>query len=337
MKSETKEAMALVGQFELLAPFKPTERKNGKQGYIGWQKLAIEVAGKIILAYPVPGAALANKKSLLAELKNYQKEWLVDEANYFPVLSIIRCFRETVNLLFAVIQAEINKTYLERVDSRSSDKNRIECDMSIYLQKAFDILQLASSGASKAVLKWEDVSCALAIVSGRRQSEIHYSAVFEVAGTYELYYSGQLKGKNKKVDNEKIFDHVFTIPTLIPARLVVGGLEWLEREGKRLDRATGSAEQVNKTWGKYLSRRAKSDWEIIPDDFWKKVDIRDKWTYHKLRGIYYSCCLYRYLKENNTFFAAKKKALEILGDSDHKTLTTYERVEIKPGSLTRID
>ena len=337
MKSETKEAMALVGQFELLAPYKPTERKNGKQGCIGWQKLAIGVAGKIIQEYPVPGAALANKKKLLAELKTYDKEWLVDEANYFPVLSIIKCFRETINLLFAVIQAEINKTYLERVKDRSTDKNRIECDMSVYLQKAYDILLLASQGASKSDLKWEDVSCALALVSGRRQSEIHYSAVFKVADTYTLYYSGQLKGKNKKVDDVKVFDHVFLIPTLIPAHLVVSGLEWLEREGKRLDRATGSAELVNSKWGKCISKRARTDWKLISDDFWQNVDDRDRWTYHKLRGIYYCCCIYRYIKEDNTFFAAKQLALEILGDGDHKTLTSYERVEIKPGSLTRID
>lgn len=336
MKAETKQAIALVQKFEALTPFKARERKSGKEGLPGWQMLALQTAKQIKDEYETSASTLAVKKKILAELKSYQKDWLIDAANYYPVQTIISHFREALNFLFAECQLGVNQDYRNRVEARSTDENRIECDLTVYLQKAYKVLTLASEGATKEVLKWEDVSCAIALVTGRRMSEIHYSAIFEATDSHALNFQGQLKGKEKRVNREKVFDHVYSVPSLIPASLVVEGLKWLKREGKRLDRKTGSAEQVNKTWGKYLARRAKSEWQIIEDEVWQEVDAIDKWTYHKLRGIYYSCCLHNYLSENLSFFSAKKKALEILGDGDHKTLESYERVDIKSGSLTKI-
>ena len=162
MKAETKQAMALVQQFEALTPFKLRDRKVGKEGLIGWQMLAVQTARDIKTEYPSSASCLAVKKKLLAELKAYKKEWVLDSANYHPVQTIVTHFREALNFLFAEFQMDVNQEYRSRVEARSTDENRIECDLTAYLQKALEVLKLASSGATKEVLKWEDVSCAIA-------------------------------------------------------------------------------------------------------------------------------------------------------------------------------
>ena len=339
IKAETKLAVDLVRNFEALAPLSLRDRKNGKrvgnEMIPGWQVRAIETSQFIKSQYELPQSALSAKKRLLAELSKFDKSWLLDAATYHPVKTTITHFRECLNLLFSEYQASINEKYLERVDLRSSDEKRIICDVSPYLRKAFEVLTAVANGASRNDVKWEDVSCALALVTGRRMSELHYSAEFEVTGHYELSFRGQLKGKARLVGSDKLIDHTFIILTLIPADLVVAGMAWLDREGKRADRANGTPEQVNKTWGKYLSRRAKSDWEIIKDAEWQEVDALDKWTYHKFRGLYLICCLAN-LQEMVSYASIQRKAPSLIGDQDMKALEPYLRVDIAPGSLTKI-
>lgn len=335
LKYETKLAIELVQQFERLTPLSPKYRKSGKEGLKGWQVLAVETATRLKTEYELPQSALSSKKRLLAELKGFSKEWLMDKQTFHPVQTIIAHFRETLNLLFSEIQNGVNEEYRNRVDTRSADGNRIEIDLSEWLAKAETTLQKVVNGVSREDLKWEDVSCALALATGRRMSELHYSAVFQHSAEYELVFSGQLKGKNRTESGDKLINHEFTIPTLVKAELCIAGLEWLAANDKRADKKTGSPELVNKRWAKYVGGKARSDWQIVTDEIWQSVDPKDKWTFHKFRGLYFIACLSN-LAERATFSSIKRLAPLILGDSDIKAIEPYERFDITPNSKTRI-
>lgn len=354
-KTEQRLAREIVEHFELLAPYTPTKRKKGvndtEQGFIeGWQRKAVDVEQHLkdhakadldlsddtsVMQYK--RSAVAAKKRFLSELKGYNQSWLKDHGNYHPVNTIIKHFRETLNLLFSAFQDDINTEYRNRVETRSDDSNRIECDLTEYLKKAQQTLTLCSQDADSKEVNWRDVSCALALVTGRRQSEIHWSATFTRVSDYEAVFTGQLKGKTRKAKgtDTDVFDHKFTIPTLLNVDLAIAGLTWLDNQGKRLDRKTGNATQVNKKWGKYCSSQVREVWCIIPDEIWKETDPQDKWTYHKLRGLYFIACLTN-LGENRSFSSLKRYAPQILCDSDIKAIEPYERIDIKNGSTTKI-
>jgi len=337
-KLETKWAVELVRNFEALTPLSLRDRKSGKsvegEWLPGWQARAIETAQHIKTEYELPQSALSAKKRLLSELTMFDKSWLRDEATYHPVKTTIAHFRECLNLLFAEYQNQVNTDYKDRVDHRSSDENRIECDIGVYLSKAHSVLTEVANGATRKEVKWQDVSCALALVTGRRMSEIHQSGVFTALGDYELRFTGQLKGRGRKVDGQKLIENMFVIPTLVNTALVMTALEWLNNEGKRLG-TDGTPEQVNKTWGKYLSQRTKSDWQVITDEEWQQVDLKDKWTYHKLRGMYFIACVNNYEKRG-VFASISRMAPDILGDSNLQALVPYMRIDLTPGSLTKI-
>jgi len=340
VKTETKLAMALVRNLEAIAPLSLKDRKAGKVvGGVflpGWKAKSVEIADDLKEKYPVVQSAIDGKKRLLTELGKFDKSWLLDTANFYPVKTSIAHFRESLNLLFAIDQAKVNASYRERVSDRSGDASRIECDLSQWLAKAFDVLTKVAQGANRKEIRWEDISCALILVTGRRMSELHYSAAFTKSGDHELIFTGQLKGKGRTVDGDKLINHPFTIPCLVPAELAIAGLAWLEREGKRADRGDqDGAERVNKTWAKYLSKRCKTDWQIIPDSTWQSVDPADKWSFHKFRGLYFVACLAK-MEQSVSFSSIKRLAPSILGDADLSAIEPYERIDIKPGSTVTI-
>jgi hypothetical protein len=339
MKLETKQAIAIVHQLEALAHLPLKERETGKRKLCGWRKLAEMTAIDIQESYSSKPSQIAAKKRISAELKGFKKDWLQEPENFHKIQTMITRFMETLDTLFYVIQSSVNSKYRNRVEHRSTTESRIECDLTDWLKKAHEILKTVHEGATKEQVKWEDVSCAIALVTGRRQSEIHYSALFTPIDSHTLSFRGQLKGKDSKKDHidVKLFDQLYEIPCLVPSELVIFAMQWLEREGKRCDRASGSAEVVNKKWGKYLSQRAKAQWQIITDEQWQEIDISDKWTYHKFRCLYYAASLKNYIDDGNDYFSVKKDlADKILGDRDPKTLESYARVKISADSVTRI-
>jgi hypothetical protein len=338
LKNETKIAVDLIQAFEALVPLSLEDRENGKsvRGVFrtGWKVLAVDTSIFIKSRYESIHSALQCKTDLLKILIHPEDDWILDKANKPAIASITGHFEQCLNLLFLEYARSKNTDYKGRVLARSATGNRIPCDISTYLEKAVKVLTLASQSASKKDLKWEDVSCALALVTGRRMSEIHFSGVFTVVNDYEVEFSGQLKGKSRAVEGTKLKDVIFTIPTLVKANLVVDGVNWLERNDKRLPE-TGTTEEVNKKWNKYIGLRCKAEWAIIPDESWQIVDSKDKWTYHKMRGLYFIACVYN-LEGTMNFSSIKRLAPGILGDADLSAIEPYERVDIVPGSVARI-
>jgi|694.fasta_scaffold14691_12 hypothetical protein len=323
----------LLPQFEALAPYKITQRKKGVGDLTGWHKLAIQEARLLKLNYPDDkpeddkeyGTALRQITALKKALKLASKTGLKDAALLNPVNTIITNFGNELSNQFAIYKENQNTRYRETVTERRKVENRIEIDLTNSLKYAYNILTDVKNGEDK--INWLDVSCAIALATGRRMAEVHLSASFELIDSYSVEFTGQLKGKDRKIrvvnKAVKLRDVTFKIPTLLPADLIVNALDWLGKNGKRFDKDE-DPERVNRRFSKTLNQACK-DWDIFP---------ADERTYHKFRAAYLRAAI---INDGNVDpYDFLDFAKEVLGDDDESTINAYKRYEIKQGSLTRI-
>ncbi|MTJ10723.1 protelomerase family protein [Anabaena sp. UHCC 0204] len=323
----------LLPQFEALAPYKITQRKKGVGDLTGWHKLAIQEARLLKLNYPDDkpeddkeyGTALRQITALKKSLKLASKTELKDAALLNPVNTIITNFGNELSNQFAIYKENQNTRYRETVTERRKVENRIEIDLTNSLKYAYNILTDVKNGEDS--INWLDVSCAVALATGRRMAEVHLSASFELIDSHTVAFKGQLKGKDRKirvVDKAvKLRDVTFKIPTLLPADLVCFALDWLNSKGKRFDKDQ-DPERVNRRFSKTLNQACK-DWDIFP---------ADERTYHKFRAAYLRAAI---INDGNVDpYDFLDFAKEVLGDDDESTINAYKRYEIKKGTLTKI-
>ncbi|MFO5491508.1 MAG: protelomerase family protein [Cuspidothrix sp.] len=323
----------LLPQFEALAPYKITQRKNGVGDLTGWHKLAIQEARLLKLNYPDDkpeddkeyGTALRQITALKKSLKLAAKTELKDAALLNPVNTIITNFGNELSNQFAIYKENQNTRYRETVTERRKVENRIEIDLTNSLKYAYNILTDIKNGEDS--INWLDVSCAVALATGRRMAEVHLSASFELIDSHTVAFKGQLKGKDRKirvVDKAvKLRDVTFKIPTLLPADLVCFALDWLNSKGKRFNKDE-DPERVNRRFSKTLNQACK-DWDIFPSD---------ERTYHKFRAAYLRAAI---INDGNVDpYDFTDFAKEVLGDDDESTINAYKRYGIKEGSLTKI-
>jgi hypothetical protein len=323
----------LLPQFEALAPYKITQRKKGVSELTGWHKLAIQEARLLKLNYPDDkpeddkeyGTALRQITALKKSLKLAAKTELKDAALLNPVNTIITNFGNELSNQFAIYKENQNTRYRETVTERRKVENRIEIDLTNSLKYAYNILTDIKNGEDS--INWLDVSCAVALATGRRMAEVHLSASFELIDSHTVAFKGQLKGKDRKirvVDKAvKLRDVTFKIPTLLPADLVCFALDWLNSKGKRFNKDE-DPERVNRRFSKTLNQACK-DWDIFPSD---------ERTYHKFRAAYLRAAI---INDGNVDpYDFLDFAKEVLGDDDESTINAYKRYGIKEGSLTKI-
>jgi hypothetical protein len=317
----------LIPKFEVLAPYKRKKREEGdkNEGVEGWKYLAVREASILKANYDEPLTCLRQITALKKALKSAVKTHVKDHANESPVATIITHFGEALSFLFSEYTIAKNERYRGAVKERSAPENRVELDLSPFLKQAHEVLSAVKNGASKEDIEWRDVSCALALVTGRRMGEIHLSGEFKFLGEYEVAFRGQLKGKSRKVKIEgskvALRDYEFPIPTLVRAELVTKGIEWLEANGKRFERDE-DPERVNRRWSKVLSERVRDEWSFMSEV-----------TYHKFRGAYFRACVEN---ANVDPYDWEDFARAVLGDDDSATIKAYKRFVIKPGSVTRV-
>jgi len=324
----------LLPQFEAIAPYKLNQRKKGvpNEDLLGWERLAAIEAKNLKINYPDErpedekeyGTALRQITALKKALKSATKTNLKDHALLNPVNTIITHFGNALSYQFASYKENQNTRYRDAVKERRQVGNRVEIDLTNSLRYAHNILTDIKKGEDA---NWLDVSCAIALATGRRMAEVHLSASFEVVGDYEVVFKGQLKGKSRKVRvGEKavsLRDVPFTIPTLLPANLVCNALQWLDSKGKRFE-PTEDPERVNRRFSKTLNEACKT-WDIFPSE--------DR-TYHKFRAAYLRAAI---INDGNVDpYDFTDFAKEVLGDDDESTINAYKRYSIKDGSVTRI-
>lgn len=149
------------------------------------------------------------------------------------------------------VSIEFNRQYQSRVQS-ANKKKTVEVQAKPILDLA--IGSLAKLKTAEAV-RWENVSIAVAMATGRRAVEIHSLGDFEPTNDpYALHFSGQ--AKTRDVEDAK---DDYTIPTLLPAKDVLRGFEWLKLKGKRLPKEEQESDSraVNKRYGKALTNAMK--------------------------------------------------------------------------------
>jgi hypothetical protein len=324
----------LLPQFEALAPYKLNQRKKGlpNENLIGWERLAAIEAKNLKINYPDErpedekeyGTALRQITALKKALKTAAKTDLKDHALVNPVNTIITHFGNALSYQFASYKERQNTRYRDTVKERRQKENRIYIDLTNSLKYAYNVLNDIKNGEDA---NWLDVSCSIALATGRRMAEVHLSASFEQLDDYTVTFKGQLKGKNRKVrQGDKavsVRDVVFKIPTLLPADLVCFGLQWLDKKGKRFE-PNEDPERVNRRFSKTLNEACKN-WDIFPTE---------ERTYHKFRAAYLRAAI---VNDGNVDpYDFTDFAKEVLGDDDENTINAYKRYEIKPGSVTRI-
>jgi len=322
----------LMPKFEALAPYrKQTERKNGVGKIPGWKKLATEEIRLLKVTYPdekpealkTYGTCLRQITALKKALKNSVKTFIKDEALHSAVNTIITNFGRALSEHFAPYKAAQSEQYREKVTERRQPENRIEIDLTNSLKFAHTVLTDIKNGNDA---NWMDVSCSIALATGRRMGEVHLSASFEKINDYTVAFKGQLKGKSRRVKiGEKalpIKEVVFEIPTLINSDLVCHALDWLDKKGKRFPKDE-DPERVNRRFSKTLNQHCK-EFDIFPED---------ERTYHKFRAAYFRACVVNAGIDSYDFIDYAER---ILIDRDETTINSYKRYEIKPGSLTKI-
>ena len=363
----------LIPQLEALTRFNATDRKTGRSEITGWKAIAVEETRRLKAHYPdevnedgspkpeinrTYGTCLRQITALKKAFREIKADDLSDPEMIGQFRTIARHLGDRLSEHFSIYTLTRNISYQARVVNRSESKQRIEINLEPFVKQAHTILSEVANGND---FDWRDVTCAIALTSGRRMAEILASGKFTKVSDYEICFSGQLKGKlsgivtdikgnkiraNKarfeqmklinKIEPDSKFvlliDHKFTIPTLVRADLIIAGIEYLAKHDRRLA-PNEETEIVNRRWNKPLSEQVKKDWMIVADDLWKSVDQEDKMTFHKLRGAYFIGVIGAM---GGTFESIKDQAESILGDKDLSAIENYDRFKLKPGTKTRI-
>ena len=363
----------LIPQLEALTPFNATDRKTGRSGIAGWKAIAVEETRRLMAHYPdemnddgspkpeidrTYGTCLRQITALKKALRKVTADDLSDTEMIGQFRTIARHLGDRLSEHFSIYTLTRNITYQTRVKNRSESKQRIEINLEPFIKQAHTILTEVANGND---FDWREVTCAIALSSGRRMAEILASGKFTKLSDYEICFSGQLKGKlsgividingNKIRANKARFDqmkllnqikpdskfvllidHEFTIPTLVKADLIIAGIQYLADHERRLA-SDEEPEVVNRRWNKPLSEQVKKDWMIVSDDLWRSVDPDDRMTFHKLRGAYFIGVI---SAMGGTFESMKDQAESILGDKNLSAIENYDRFKLAPGTKTRI-
>ncbi len=335
-------------------------RRDGNVNLIGWRSLALQETVNLKDYYPDDKDSNGNLKPI--EKRRYHTAWnqnyklkteLFDliKSDYLQDKSLTNSMLNITTKLIAEIASRLmeyktksNHEYKKKVNERKKIENRISIDLTRILEKAnsiltnlFSIKQIIHVISKKDLPSWEDVSCAIALATGRRMSEIHQSGTFIYIDDYHLSFIGQLKGKERTVNGSHLVDVNFTIPTLLKADLIITGIDYLQQLNKRISKDLPTV-KVNESYSKPLSKAVRHKWQIYNQlvDPVTKIVI-DKQTYHRFRAFYFIACSENYKLENDgDLIDSANYAAQIMGDRDITVLESYQRYKILPYSKTRI-
>lgn len=328
-------ASLLFKELEALCPYKLTQRRDGRGNLLGYKALAVREADLLMKQYPDTSpeperyynAAYGRIAALKNEMLQMRKDGLLeDHAHNGSIKTLITNFTEQLYTHFSVYRKRYNDNYREAVKVRTAKENRIEIEPEYFLDKAKLVLSYIPED-NKEELNWKDVSCAIALCTGRRMGEIHLSGEFKQLDDYQLSFKGQLKGKSRTEGGSLLRDVLFEIPTLIPANLIIDGINWLDAKGKRLDPREYKPKDVNNRYSKYLSERCKALWSII--DY-------EGMRYHNFRKAYGICASHNFVNETGSILDAFDYLTDILGDQDVSTLRAYNLFKVAPGQKTKL-
>ncbi len=168
---------------------------------------------------------------------------------------------------------ELSKTYRQKVKGKNTAKTPVE--ITPLVEDCHRTLEQLMTNQEP---HWTKVSVAAALGTGRRMAEIHSLGSFEVAGDYQLHFTGQAKTRGAEDAKTN-----YVIPTLFPAATLKRAIEYLEELERRLDPEEQKRDRnaVNKAYAMALSRAvgkypgisykglraiyAECQWALLPD------------------------------------------------------------------------
>lgn len=171
------------------------------------------------------------------------KIWLENDFQGYDWISFFDVYKDSTNAAFEDVVIIRKKQTQASTIARQEVLLKIQCCPAI-----LEARQILSSLKNSDKRKWRHVVWALMLATGRRPSEILCTGEFETSGDdYQVLFSGQLQKHGESLAP-------YPIPVLVKARLVIAGMEWLEKHGKR-DCSTPA--QVNVKYANALSERVK--------------------------------------------------------------------------------
>lgn len=202
---------------------------------------------------------------------------------------------------------------LKRQSKELSDQTIIKGVEAVY-DWATGILEKAFKDTLNPRSSWRDVVVALLAVTGRRQSEITSTAIFEVIDDNHVFFKGQLK---QRKDND--FTDGYTIPVFAPADHVVSALSWLEKYGKR----NPDPKKAHDLFSKYINGAADTALEKLTWVHEPEVDPLQR-KGHLFRALYAVSAI-KHFHHEDKYCEPTEYARKVLGEKDMITASVYTR------------
>ena len=221
-----------------------------------------------------------------------------------------------------VVNRRKNQTHASTI-ARQEVTLKIQCCPAILQAR-----QILSSLKTSDKRKWRHVVWALMLATGRRPSEILCTGEFQTIGDdYQVLFSGQLQKHGESLAP-------YPIPVLVKARLVVAGMKWLEKNGKR---DCDTPAQVNIKYANALSERVKElhlQTFTVEEGEWSYTDNGKEKSLHNsqiLRHVYSLICsqIFKNTQPLQEYLSAILGHKEISTNKYDAGKTYSERVLIK--------
>lgn len=210
----------------------------------------------------------------------------------------------------------ISQRRLERKERNRTTTTYTEFDVSSLLNWCERTLSKLPASSRE----WRKVALALAVATGRRcTSEILCSrSSAKRAGEYEIEFTGLAK---EREDRQK---QPIVVPTLVPATLVISGLEWLanmDKQETERDRAHARfSSDLTKTWREIANSTGVPVFTQLPEK-----EQRELHKVHGARKIYTNIVLTREGLTEDTAHpdVINARAQAILGHDEETTSAFY--------------
>lgn len=225
-------------------------------------------------------------------LKRIERKVQRDSSN-FPNDELKKAYAN----FYSSVQATFEVVRRERVESTTTNLNkRQESAIDVKVHNLIEWAKDTVSNLPESPAKWREVAIAIMILTGRRQSEVMSSAVFNpTESEHYVLFAGQLK----RHDGENV--EALEIPVLGgKGSAVINALKWLEENNKRVIPTDSSVEaqqvaakKAHDRFSRYLSETAKDVCKLIeinPDATWtverESGKAKDRRNCHLFRQIY---------------------------------------------------
>ena len=265
-------------------------------------------------------------QAIRVEIMKYLQEICEGEKDKFGVVNETTFmdtyteFNDAVRGAFVDVSKKKYVLYKEKRDAGERNVRKIK--VSRFTEWAKDTV----SNLPDSFARWKHVCIAIMLLTGRRQSEVMSSGVFEYVDDSHLMFEGQLKRHTEEP----------VPPTKIPviggmAQQIIDAIKWLEKGDKRTipDERTyeglqKAAKKSHNRCSRYISEtmtKLEEYVDITNDKTWKDIKGNNVFKGHLTRQIYAQICSEIFVpddQKNHSFIA------DILGES-RDAAPSYDR------------